>query len=56
MVEIKIQGETYLIDFNTKKLLGSNGEELGHGEALSYLRQYLIQENIPNPKYIITTH
>jgi hypothetical protein len=50
MVEINIQGETYLIDFNTKKLLGSNGEELGHGEALSYLRQYLIQENIPNPK------
>lgn len=45
MVEIKITGETYLIDFNSKKLLDKNGSKLKN--AKSYLRQYCIQENIP---------
>jgi hypothetical protein len=27
MVEIKIKGETYLIDFNAKKLVDKNGQK-----------------------------
>lgn len=45
MVEIKLNGETYLIDFNAKKLVDQNGSKLKN--AKSYLRQYCIQENIP---------
>lgn len=44
MVEIKIKGEIYLIDFNAKKLVDKNGSKLKN--AKSYLRQYCIQENI----------
>ena len=47
MVEIKIKGETYLIDFNAKKLVDKNGSKLKN--AKSFLRQYCIQENIPFP-------
>ena len=45
MVEIKIKGQTYLIDFYAKKLVDKDGSKLKN--AKSYLRQYCIQENIP---------